>query len=32
MTRILGIDFGTKRLGLAFGDSATSVAAPLETI
>ncbi|MBI2476671.1 Holliday junction resolvase RuvX [Candidatus Uhrbacteria bacterium] len=32
MNRVLGIDFGTKRIGLAFGDVATCVAVPLETL
>ncbi len=30
--RILGIDYGTKRIGLALGDSETRIAAPIETI
>ncbi|OGL71746.1 hypothetical protein A3C17_02925 [Candidatus Uhrbacteria bacterium RIFCSPHIGHO2_02_FULL_53_13] len=32
MTRVLGIDFGTKRLGLAFGDPLTGVAVPIDTV
>lgn len=32
MKRILGIDFGTKRLGLALGDPVTKVAVPMDTI
>lgn len=30
--RVLGIDFGTKRVGLAMGDTETNVAVPRETI
>lgn len=30
--RILGIDFGKKKIGLAFGDSETQIAVPLEVI
>lgn len=32
MKRILGIDFGTKRLGLALGDPRTKVAVPMDTV
>jgi len=32
MTRILGIDFGTKRLGFALGDPALKLAVPLEVV
>lgn len=32
MKRILGIDFGTKRIGLAFGDPLTKVAVPMDTV
>ena len=30
--RILCIDFGTKRLGFALGDSATKIALPMDTV
>jgi len=30
--RILGIDYGEKKIGLAFGDSDTHVAVPLEVV
>ena len=32
MTRILGIDYGTKHIGLALGDPLTGLAVPLEVI
>lgn len=32
MTRILGIDLGTKRLGLALGDPITGIAVPLDVL
>ncbi len=32
MLRILGIDYGTKRVGLAVGDTDVGIASPLETI
>ncbi len=32
MARFLGIDYGTKRIGLAIGDDDAGVASPLETI
>jgi len=32
MTRLLGIDLGTQRIGLAVGDTATGSVAPLTTI
>ena len=32
MSRLLGIDLGTKRIGLAVGDSATGTVVPLTTI
>lgn len=32
MSRILGIDYGLKRIGLAVGDSALKLCSPLETI
>jgi putative Holliday junction resolvase len=32
MTRYLGIDFGSKRIGLAIGDDTTGIASPVETI
>jgi len=32
MIRFLGIDYGTKRIGLAIGDSDTGVASPLKTV
>ena len=32
MTRYLGIDYGTKRIGLAVGDSEARVAAPVDVI
>lgn len=32
MSRFLGIDYGTKRIGLAVGDDSAGVASPLETI
>jgi len=30
--RILGIDYGTKKIGLAFGDSESRVAVPLDVV
>ncbi len=30
--RLLGIDYGLKRIGLALGDSETGIATPLETV
>lgn len=30
--RLLGIDYGTKKIGLAFGDTETKIAVPLEVI
>jgi len=30
--RLLGIDYGTKKIGLAFGDTETNVAVPLEVV
>ncbi|MEK7211884.1 MAG: RuvX/YqgF family protein [Patescibacteria group bacterium] len=30
--KLLGIDFGTKRIGLALGDTATRLALPFKTI
>lgn len=30
--RVLGIDYGTKKIGLAFGDTETRVAVPFEVI
>jgi putative holliday junction resolvase len=32
MKRVLGIDFGTKRLGFALGDPLTGVAVPLDSV
>jgi putative Holliday junction resolvase len=32
MQRYLGIDYGTKRIGLAVGDDGTRIASPIETI
>lgn len=32
MARFLGIDYGTKRIGLAVGDDSAGVASPLETV
>ena len=32
MTRFLGIDYGTKRIGLAVGDDETGIASPLTTV
>lgn len=32
MTRVLGIDFGTKHIGLALGDPLTGVAVPLDVV
>lgn len=32
MTRLLGVDLGTKRIGLAVGDTATGAVQPLTTI
>ncbi len=32
MTRILGIDYGTKRLGFALGDPLTGIAVPLDIV
>jgi putative holliday junction resolvase len=32
VTRLLGVDLGTKRIGLAVGDTATGTVAPLTTI
>ena len=32
MTRYLGIDYGSKRIGLAVGDDATRIASPVEVI
>ena len=32
MLRFLGIDFGTKRIGLAVGDDSAKLASPLTTI
>ena len=32
MQRILGIDYGTKRIGLAIGDDAIRIASPVETV
>ena len=32
MTRILGIDLGTKHLGLALGDPITGIAVPLDVV
>lgn len=32
MTRILGIDFGTKRMGFALGDPVLKLAVPLEVV
>ncbi len=32
MPRFLGIDYGTKRIGLAVSDSAASLASPLKTL
>lgn len=32
MARFLGIDYGTKRIGLAVGDDSAGIASPLETI
>src|SRR3989338_6851195 len=32
MTRVLGVDFGTKRLGFALGDPFTKVAVPLDVV
>ena len=32
MQRYLGIDYGTKRIGLAVGDDGTGIASPIETI
>lgn len=30
--RILGVDYGTKKIGLAFGDASVGIAVPLEVI
>lgn len=30
--RILGVDYGTKKIGLAFGDASMGIAVPLEVI
>ncbi len=32
MPRYIGIDYGTKRIGLAVGDSATLVATPMDVV
>ncbi|MFM7727226.1 MAG: Holliday junction resolvase RuvX, partial [Flavobacteriales bacterium] len=32
MSKVLGIDYGTVRIGLAITDSARIIASPLETI
>ena len=32
MPRILGIDYGTKRIGIAIGDAETRIATPLKTL
>ncbi len=32
MQRFLGIDYGTKRIGLAIGDDALRIASPVETV
>lgn len=32
MSRILGIDYGTKRIGVAIGDTETRIASPLKTL
>lgn len=32
MPRIIGIDYGTKRIGVAIGDTETRIAAPLKTL
>jgi len=32
MTRYLGIDYGTKRIGLAIGDDVSRIAAPIEMV
>jgi putative Holliday junction resolvase len=32
MIRLLGIDYGTKRIGLAIGDTETGIASPLRTV
>ncbi|MGB2985024.1 MAG: Holliday junction resolvase RuvX [Phycisphaerae bacterium] len=32
MRRLLGIDYGTKRIGLAVGDTEAGIASPLQTI
>ncbi len=32
MSRILGIDYGTKRIGVAVGDTETRIASPLKTL
>ena len=32
MKRYLGIDYGTKRIGLAIGDDDSRIASPLETV
>lgn len=32
MPRILGIDYGTKRIGVAIGDAETRIATPLKTL
>jgi len=32
MARVLGVDFGTKRIGFAFGDSFSGMAVPMDVV